>query len=188
MNLEYFVSLSSNRIPSTYSLLLCCFSFCSCYVIMKTFLQVQSSLQNAVRILSTSIFYWYHFAMATTSLNSAYLTLHYLSLCLCFLTFSLFFSSLSFISSFLRSFLSFHYQTAPSTYRSYAEFLGTPGGGAPLRTRSGNIKTNVIGDLLIRFQERDRQAVEERFRYNQDRAEQERYSQELSRCLSYWNH
>lgn len=66
-------------------------------------------------------------------------------------------------------------------YRPFVDSFGTPGGGAPLRTKSGNIKTSIIGDMLIRFQEKDRQAVEERFRYNEDRGEQERYHQELAK-------
>ncbi|XP_071155518.1 trichohyalin-like isoform X14 [Mytilus edulis] len=66
-------------------------------------------------------------------------------------------------------------------YRPFVDSFGKPGGGAPLRTQSGNIKTSIIGDMLIRFQEKDRQAVEERFRYNEDRGEQERYHQELAK-------
>ncbi|VDI00177.1 Hypothetical predicted protein [Mytilus galloprovincialis] len=66
-------------------------------------------------------------------------------------------------------------------YRPFVDSFGKPGGGAPLRTKSGNIQTSIIGDMLIRFQEKDRQAVEERFRYNEDRGEQERYHQELAK-------
>ncbi|XP_071155535.1 trichohyalin-like isoform X30 [Mytilus edulis] len=63
---------------------------------------------------------------------------------------------------------------------------GKPGGGAPKpdNRKQKFLETDFEGSPTPSYRERmekDRQAVEERFRYNEDRGEQERYHQELAK-------
>ena len=62
----------------------------------------------------------------------------------------------------------------------YGKF-GMPGGGAPLKTESGQLQANIVGDPMIRFQENkeSRATINNTLRYNNDRTGQSQYGKIL---------
>lgn len=64
---------------------------------------------------------------------------------------------------------------------SIVDRLGTPGGGAPLRTVSGNhVKTHLNTAKIIHFQERSRPEVENVIRYEKSPHDKQEYATDLS--------
>nr|XP_034328845.1 uncharacterized protein LOC105318289 isoform X31 [Crassostrea gigas] len=63
---------------------------------------------------------------------------------------------------------------------SIVDRLGTPGGGAPLRTVSGNhVKTHLNTAKIIHFQDRSRPEVENVMRYEKSPHDQQEYANDL---------
>ncbi|XP_062614885.1 uncharacterized protein LOC134276635 isoform X23 [Saccostrea cucullata] len=64
---------------------------------------------------------------------------------------------------------------------SIVDRLGTPGGGAPLRTDSGNhVKTHMNSAKILRFQDRSRPEVENVLRYEKDPQAKQEYAMDLN--------
>lgn len=97
---------------------------------------------------------------------------HFFSLYQTFLSFSLLHSI--FLSFFL-------FLSLPQPNGSIVDRLGTPGGGAPLRTVSGNhVKTHLNTAKIIHFQDRSRPEVENVMRYEKSPHDQQEYANDLS--------
>ncbi|XP_060077179.1 uncharacterized protein LOC132556752 [Ylistrum balloti] len=78
------------------------------------------------------------------------------------------------------------YQIEPSsgsiTHRfQFWDSFGRPGHGAPLRTDSGNLKTHLVGDVIIRFQDRYVRDIENHRRHDRPPEEKKRYFDDLKR-------
>lgn len=88
------------------------------------------------------------------------------------------FSFLFFTSFYLSFFL---FLSLPQPNGSIVDRLGTPGGGAPLRTVSGNhVKTHLNTAKIIHFQDRSRPEVENVMRYEKSPHDQQEYANDLS--------
>jgi hypothetical protein len=57
--------------------------------------------------------------------------------------------------------------------------MGRPGGGAPLRTKSGKLQTFLRVDPSLRFQEPSKNMVEIEMRYRASPTQQNEYKNEL---------
>lgn len=109
-------------------------------------------------------------------LNSS-VTLNFHSKNISSLSIKLFFPFLYFILSF---FLSLPLSLSQPN-GSIVDRLGTPGGGAPLRTVSGNhVKTHLNTAKIIHFQDRSRPEVENVMRYEKSPHDQQEYANDLS--------
>ncbi|XP_069121605.1 uncharacterized protein [Argopecten irradians] len=76
------------------------------------------------------------------------------------------------------------YQVEPPsdsiTHRfQFWDSFGRPGHGAPLRTNSGNLKTQLVGDVIIRFQDRYVRDVENYRRHERPPEEKKKYYEDL---------
>ncbi|XP_033726864.1 uncharacterized protein LOC117316392 isoform X5 [Pecten maximus] len=76
------------------------------------------------------------------------------------------------------------YQVEPSsesvTHRfQFWDSFGRPGHGAPLRTCSGNLKTQLVGDVIIRFQDRYVRDIENHRLHERPPEEKKKYFDDL---------
>ncbi|KAI0242040.1 hypothetical protein LSAT2_015124 [Lamellibrachia satsuma] len=70
-------------------------------------------------------------------------------------------------------------------YGNFHASFGKPGGGAPLKTLSGELKTEIKSDVAIHFQDTKtgRVEAEQEFRYKNPRYDKLRYSQDLEKQI-----
>ncbi|OWF51461.1 hypothetical protein KP79_PYT04243 [Mizuhopecten yessoensis] len=76
------------------------------------------------------------------------------------------------------------YQYEPPSGLSTSSFqfwdsFGRPGHGAPLKTDSGNLKAHLVGDVIIRFQDRYVRDIENHRRHDRPPEEKKRYLDDL---------
>ena len=64
--------------------------------------------------------------------------------------------------------------------------FGRPGCGAPVRTRSGRLRTMMVGNPEIRFQNNEsvQKTIYNTIRYQQNKEDQEQYKRDLGNFIA----